>query len=332
MSSLQVASISTTNLTIQGIISANSYVSSTDVRSNTFTGNSATISTITAGNVTGNVIGNLTGNVTGNVTSDLVNTNTLTAQVISGSTLSVLNSISVNNRVVISNTGLADLPSPGNTSNVLTSNGTAWISRSLPGSGFSTMNVFTSSGTFTIPAGINVVKVTVVGGGGGGSGGSSTIPGRGGGAGAAGISFLRNLTSGNTILVTVGAGGTGSDGNSNAPGNTGGNSIVQSGTQIITTITAFGGNGGEYGGNPGGGNTASGADLNIKGGGGGATGASTQGSGSGGNSIFGAGGRARTNGVADNGGNYGGGGGGAPANGVAEKGGNGGAGVVIFEY
>ena len=71
MSSLQVASISTTNLTIQGIISANSYVSSTDVRSNTFTGNSATISTITAGNVTGNVIGNLTGKVTGNVIGNL---------------------------------------------------------------------------------------------------------------------------------------------------------------------------------------------------------------------------------------------------------------------
>ena len=67
MGLLQVASISTANLTIQGIISANGYVSATDVRSNTFTGNSATISTITAGNVTGNVIGNLTGNVTGNL-------------------------------------------------------------------------------------------------------------------------------------------------------------------------------------------------------------------------------------------------------------------------
>lgn len=109
MSSLQVASISTTNLTIQGIISANSYVSSTDVRSNTFTGNSATISTITAGNVTGNVIGNLSGNVTGNVVASSITANSFIANtmnvgnlVLSGS-FSSTSSLSFNNTTLTGN-------------------------------------------------------------------------------------------------------------------------------------------------------------------------------------------------------------------------------------
>lgn len=109
MSSLQVASISTTNLTIQGIISANSFVSATDVRSNTFTGNSATISTITAGNVIGNVIGNLTGNVTGNVIASSITANSFIANtmnvgnlVLSGS-FSSTSSLSFNNTTLTGN-------------------------------------------------------------------------------------------------------------------------------------------------------------------------------------------------------------------------------------
>jgi len=68
--------------------------------------------------------------------------------------------------------------------------------------------LFTSTGTFTVPAGITAIKVTVVGGGGGGatvtSGG---YVGGGGGGGGAAITFITGLTPGATITATVGAAG-----------------------------------------------------------------------------------------------------------------------------
>jgi len=78
--------------------------------------------------------------------------------------------------------------------------------------GFSNMQVFTSSGTFTVPAGVTKVKVTVVGGGGGGAGdgfNASPIAGAGGGAGGHAIKIISGLTSGQTVTVTIGAGGAG---------------------------------------------------------------------------------------------------------------------------
>jgi len=71
------------------------------------------------------------------------------------------------------------------------------------GGGFSNMQVFTSSGTFTVPTGITKVKVTVVGGGAG--------PGNigGGGGGGTAIEIISGLTPGNTVSVTVGSGGGG---------------------------------------------------------------------------------------------------------------------------
>ena len=86
--------------------------------------------------------------------------------------------------------------------------------------------VFTSSGTFTIPSGVTALKVTVVGGGGSG------------------------VTYNNSIGIVN--------------GNSGGNSTVSSGSQTITTLTGGGGGGGGYqlfsvGG------TASNGDLNVRG-------------------------------------------------------------------
>ena len=99
--------------------------------------------------------------------------------------------------------------------------------------------VFTANGTFTIPTGVTVLKVTVVGGGGGG-GQFAT------GAGAAtAIKYLTGLTSGNTLSVTVGAAGAGVG----AATSTGANSSVASGTQTITTSA-----------------TTSGADIAVNGG------------------------------------------------------------------
>ena len=90
---------------------------------------------------------------------------------------------------------------------------------------------FTSSGTFSVPAGITTVNVLVVAGG--GAGGSNM----GGGGGAGGLIFMPNspVTPGGTVTVTVGDGGP-------VPGNTGQDSV-------FGTLTAKGGGGG---GGPGG--------------------------------------------------------------------------------
>jgi hypothetical protein len=119
--------------------------------------------------------------------------------------------------------------------------------------------VFTSSGTFTIPTGVTALKVTVVGGGAGGSG-------NGGGGGGAGVSiaYLTGLTSSATLSVTVGGGGGGGSNNNNGGG--GGLSRVSSGTQSITSIIGNGGGGGAGGGGGGGGGgSASGGSLNFTG-------------------------------------------------------------------
>lgn len=73
--------------------------------------------------------------------------------------------------------------------------------------GFSSISVYTSSTTFTIPTGRTVLKITVVGGGGGG-GGNATYGGSGGGGGGTSVGYYL-VTPGNTLAVTVGSGGTG---------------------------------------------------------------------------------------------------------------------------
>jgi hypothetical protein len=128
---------------------------------------------------------------------------------------------------------------------------------SLPGA---QGQVFSSSGTFTIPSGITAVKVTVCGAQ-GGQGGRNTFGSDQGGAGGAGgvaVKYLSGLTSGNTLTVTIGSGGTvGSNVSqtygTGGSGGTGGSSSVASGTQTITTVSATGGSGGSggfYGGDP----------------------------------------------------------------------------------
>jgi hypothetical protein len=116
------------------------------------------------------------------------------------------------------------------------------------GTGNLRYQVWTASGTFTIPTSVTEVKFIVTGGGGDGS---DSGAGRGGGAGATAIKWLTGLTPGNTITTTVGAAG--------------GNSTITSGTQSITTVTGGGGS------NTGAGGTATNGDINILGGNGDAT-------------------------------------------------------------
>jgi hypothetical protein len=199
--------------------------------------------------------------------------------------------------------------------------------------------VFTSSGTFTIPTGVTLLKVTVVGGGGNGgsSGGSSscqTFAGGGGGAGAIAIKYLTGLTAGNTLTVTRGAAG--------------GTSSVASGTQTITTVTATGGSAGVAGNGGGGGGGAGGSatngDINIPGQYGQdglfnySTGVCV--SGLGGSTPFGFGGIQQTNyhggansvGAAGTGFGSGGSGGASSNSGSSFGGGAGAGGIVIFEW
>ena len=197
-------------------------------------------------------------------------------------------------------TGLTIAGSAGTSGQVLTSAGSGaaptWTS---PAGGFAAMQVFTSSGTFTIPSGKTTVKVTVVGAGGGG-------------------------------------GGANSDG-SWVAGSSGGNSSISSGTQTITTVTANGGGGAAATPAGGLGGTASSGDINLTGNGAGSPGNQQADNGvpAGGGSIFGGGASGRTtgsNGNGNNGTNYGGGGSGGLYRGLNTAGGGGGGGGAAIKY
>ena len=106
------------------------------------------------------------------------------------------------------------------------------------------VQTFTSSGTFTIPAGKSRLALIGSGGGGAGANGSdfynSSQPAPGGGGGG-GVFSVRELTvvPGDTYSVTIGAGGNiGSYGSSFNPGNAGGT------TNFANFVTANGGGGG----------------------------------------------------------------------------------------
>lgn len=113
-----------------------------------------------------------------------------------------------------------------------------------------TMQVFTSSGTWTRPSGCLKVKVTVQGGGGGGADGDAVNCGAGGGGGGCAIEYI-DVSAIASVPVTVGAGG--------AKETVGGNSSFGAHCQ---------GNGGagatSYYGFAGG--SASGGDINLTGG------------------------------------------------------------------
>lgn len=109
------------------------------------------------------------------------------------------------------------------------------------------IQVFTSSGNWTDPAGVSTVYVKIWAAGGGGGSASGGAGGDGGGTGEYTESFV--TVSGN-VVVTIGAGGTAG---TNTDGGAGGNSSF-AGT---ITLSANGGSGGNKGatGSPGGGGT-----------------------------------------------------------------------------
>lgn len=99
--------------------------------------------------------------------------------------------------------------------------------------------VFTASGTYTKPAGLKRLKVTVIGGGGGGAGcdsGSGYVVSYGGGGGGVAIKVIEASALLSSETVTVGTGGTASTGNNVA--GTGGT------TSFGAHVSATGGAGG----------------------------------------------------------------------------------------
>lgn len=98
--------------------------------------------------------------------------------------------------------------------------------------------VFTASGSFVAPSGVDVVEVTLVGGGGGGTDGSgTTFSGGAGGGGAVVYRAAYPVTPGSSYAVTVGAGGARSNPLTPFRGNKGGDSAFDN-------LTAWGGCGG----------------------------------------------------------------------------------------
>lgn len=226
----------------------------------------------------------------------------------------------------------------GTNGNVLTSNGTTWVSQAAGGTA-PVYTVVTTPGTWTKPATVKAIQVTVVGGG--GTGGSAIAPasgnqtsgaGGGGGGGASIISYPAPSLPGPQPYTVGGVAGTSSFGvapaivvtatggatasNATNSGNAGGAGGVGSNGNI--NIAGSGGNGG----------SAITPALNAQGGVGGS---SILGGGGPGPAMIGPGGTA--NGV--NGGNYGGGGSGgcvqrtnSPA---TAPGGTGASGVIIIE-
>lgn len=222
--------------------------------------------------------------------------------------------------------------------------------------------LISSSGTFTVPAGVTSINIKAWGGGGGGSNRSGN--GNGGGNGGGGGGFRGGtlaVTPGDIINVTIGSGGNGATNSNGADGNPGQNTVV---SHSSGTITATGGGAGIVGNSAGGSGGTGGSgsfsgtvtnqssgfsggnggvgDGNEGGGGGGAAGDSANGGngddgadgthngGTGGSSGGGAGGSGGNDGAGGNGSTYGGGGGAAGDNGGG--GGGGASGAVIITW
>lgn len=137
-----------------------------------------------------------------------------------------------------SSAGVISSTAPSTSGNVLTSNGSAWVSSAPAAVSSGNTQTFTSSGTWTKPSVGTVTHIRCWGGGGGG-GGSATNGAGGGGGGGGGFNekWIATSSLGATETVTIGAGGTAGN-TSGTAGGIGGNSTFGA------HLTAYGGGGG----------------------------------------------------------------------------------------
>ena len=144
--------------------------------------------------------------------------------------------------------------------NILTANGTTWVSQ-IPSGGTPIVTIYTSPSPWTKSPTLKAIKVTVVAGGGAGGGKGSLTPavllGGGGGSGAVGFGYFQAPAIAGPVTVTVGTAGsaapnaaggagtpssfgalvscTGGGGGANGPTGTGG-----AGGTITTTPQVYG--------------------------------------------------------------------------------------------
>ena len=190
--------------------------------------NTNTNYTITLPQETGTLV---TTGVTTGLNGSAITTGTVAANV--GGTGAT--TLTAENVIIGNGTSAVKFVAPGTTGNVLTSNGSAWLSQAAAaGGGDYVMQVFTSPGTWTKPAGLKAIKVTVIGGGGGGNSSPST-----GGTSSFGSPAFLSATGGASSPVSTG--GAGSGGTINVSGGTGGSDAgVCSVTLTIGGAGAFG--------------------------------------------------------------------------------------------
>lgn len=135
--------------------------------------------------------------------------------------------------------GGTGLTAVGANGNVLTSNGTAWVSAAPSGGSVSLkQEVFIDNTSWTCPAGVTTVEIQIWGGGGGGGAyndpGCAPAPGGYGGAGGY-VHGMLPVTPGTTYTITIGAGGAGNNGGTGSTGGT---------TSFGSLISCTGGAGG----------------------------------------------------------------------------------------
>lgn len=110
--------------------------------------------------------------------------------------------------------------------------------------------IFTSSGNYTVPAGVTNLSVSGAGGGGGGGAGQYWSGSRTGGKGGAGAPVEKRtvpVTAGATYTVTIGAGGAGGNSTGANSGNAGGAGNSSSIGSVLTLGAGGGGSAGAPG-------------------------------------------------------------------------------------
>jgi hypothetical protein len=162
-----------------------------------------------------------------------------------GANVTTLNAANISSGTLAVGRGGTGITSAGTAGNVLTSDGSVFVSQAISAGGNYVQQVYTSPATWTKPTGLKAVRISMIGAGGGGGGVTATGPvsNKVGGSGGSGIDlslgYLAAPSIPGPVSVTVGAGGTG--------GSTSGNSGNSGGTTSFGPFMSMTGGGGGTG-------------------------------------------------------------------------------------